>query len=146
MYMVRITAQNCEPSGIPNTRSHIVKNFMVLSLAWRWLFKSKHVALTYAYFIWLCWLEYISIKWLYLFDWSAQQILTSYMQQNPLFLSVPYCKIQSPQERMCCSLVAVKNNKLSCANFWGNTEIRHIYRFPIKYFHALNYDFVMVWN
>ena len=23
----------CEPSGIPNARSHIVKNFMVLSLA-----------------------------------------------------------------------------------------------------------------
>jgi hypothetical protein len=31
---------------------HIVKNFMVLNLAWRWLFKSKHVALTYAF--WLC--------------------------------------------------------------------------------------------
>jgi len=56
---------NCEPSGIPNVLSHIVKNFMVLSLAWRWLFKSKHVALTYAFIISLCWLEYISIKWIY---------------------------------------------------------------------------------
>ena len=56
---------NCEPSGIPNARSHIVKNFMVLSLAWRWLFMSKHVALTYAFIIQLCWLEYISIKWTY---------------------------------------------------------------------------------
>jgi len=51
MYMVRITAQNCEPSGIPNARSHIVKNFMVLSLAWRRLFKAKHVVLTYAFII-----------------------------------------------------------------------------------------------
>ena len=42
---------NCEPSGIPNASSHIVKNFMVFSLAWRWLFKSKHVALTYAFVI-----------------------------------------------------------------------------------------------
>jgi len=40
--MVRITAHivsgknhstHCEPSGIPNAHSHIVKNFMVLSLA-----------------------------------------------------------------------------------------------------------------
>jgi len=42
---------HCEPSGIPNAHSHTVKNFMVLSLAWRWLFKSKHVALTYAFII-----------------------------------------------------------------------------------------------
>jgi len=42
---------HCEPSGIPNAHSHAVKNFMVLSLAWRWLFKSKHVALTYAFII-----------------------------------------------------------------------------------------------
>jgi len=56
---------HCEPSGIPNAHSHIVKNFMVLSLAWGWRFKSKHVALTYAFIIWLCWLQYISIKWLY---------------------------------------------------------------------------------
>ena len=56
---------NCEPSVIPNARSHIVKNFMVLSLAWRWLFKSKHVALICAFIIQLCWLEHISIKWIY---------------------------------------------------------------------------------
>jgi len=56
---------HCEPSGIPNAHSHTVKNFMVLSLAWGWRFKSKHVALTYAFIIWLCWLQYISIKWLY---------------------------------------------------------------------------------
>jgi len=36
---------HCETSGIPNANSHIVKNCMVLSLAWRWLFKSKYVAL-----------------------------------------------------------------------------------------------------
>ena len=29
---------HCKPSGIPNAHSHIVKNFMVLSLVWRWLF------------------------------------------------------------------------------------------------------------
>ena len=51
MYMVQIAAQNCEPSGIQSARSHIVKNFMVLSLAWWWLFKSKHVALTYVFII-----------------------------------------------------------------------------------------------
>ena len=35
MYMVHGTnhSTNCEPSGIPNASSHIVKNFMVLSLA-----------------------------------------------------------------------------------------------------------------
>ena len=37
--------------GIPDARSHIVKNFMVLNLAWRWIFKSKHVALNYAVII-----------------------------------------------------------------------------------------------
>jgi len=31
--------------------SHIVKNCMVLSLAWRWSFKSKHVTLTHAFII-----------------------------------------------------------------------------------------------
>ena len=35
----------------PNARNHIVKNFMVLNLAWGWLFKSKRVALTYALII-----------------------------------------------------------------------------------------------
>jgi len=40
---------HCEPSGVPNAQSHVVKNLMVLSLAWRWLFKSKHVTLTYTY-------------------------------------------------------------------------------------------------
>jgi len=39
---------HCESSGIPKAQSHIVKNCMVLSMAWRWLFKPKHVALTYA--------------------------------------------------------------------------------------------------
>jgi len=36
-----------------NARNHTVKNFMVLSLAWEWLFKSKHVALalTHAFII-----------------------------------------------------------------------------------------------
>ena len=38
---------HCQPSGIPNAHSHIVKNFIVLSLAWRWHCKSKHVSLTY---------------------------------------------------------------------------------------------------
>ena len=38
---------------------------MALSLAWWWLFKSKHVAFTYAFIIWLCWLKYILIKWIY---------------------------------------------------------------------------------
>jgi len=52
---------NCEPSGIPNAHNHILKNFMVLSLIWRWLFMSKHVALTYAFM--LCWLKCILIKW-----------------------------------------------------------------------------------
>ena len=52
---------DCEPSGIPNAHSHIVKIFTVLSLAWRRLFKSKHVALTYAFIIQLCWLKYIYI-------------------------------------------------------------------------------------
>ena len=41
----------CEPSGIQNAHSHILQNFMVLSLAWRCLFKSKHVALIYAFII-----------------------------------------------------------------------------------------------
>jgi len=43
MYTVQITAHNCEQSGIPNARNHIVKNFMVFSLAWRWIFKSKRI-------------------------------------------------------------------------------------------------------
>ena len=47
------------------TQRYRTENFMVLSLAWRWLFMSKHVALTYAFIIQLCWLEYISIKWTY---------------------------------------------------------------------------------
>ena len=29
---------HCEPSGMPNAHSHFVWNFVVLSLAWRWLF------------------------------------------------------------------------------------------------------------
>jgi len=39
-------SKNCKPSAIQNARNHTVKNFMVLSLAWGWLFKSKHVALS----------------------------------------------------------------------------------------------------
>jgi len=31
--------------------NHSLKNFMVLSVAWQWLFKPKHVALTYAFII-----------------------------------------------------------------------------------------------
>jgi hypothetical protein len=47
MYTERITAQTVSHLGIPNTHSHTLKNCMVLSLAWRWLYKSKHVAVTY---------------------------------------------------------------------------------------------------
>jgi len=40
---------------------------MVVSLAWGWLFKSKHVALalTHAIIISLCWRKCILIKWIY---------------------------------------------------------------------------------
>jgi hypothetical protein len=45
--------------------SHKICRLAVLSLAWLWLSKSKHVALTYASIIVLCWLGYTSIKWIY---------------------------------------------------------------------------------
>ena len=48
-----------KPSGIPNAHRHTVKNFMVLSLAWRWLFKPKHVSVTYAFII----LTYLLTPW-----------------------------------------------------------------------------------
>jgi len=62
-----VARKNCEPPGIPNACNHIVKNFMILSLAWGWLFKPKHVALAliHAFIIQLCWRKYILIKWVY---------------------------------------------------------------------------------
>ena len=51
IYIYIYHSTQCEPSGIPNAHTHIVKNFTVVSLAWRWHFKSKHVALTYAFII-----------------------------------------------------------------------------------------------
>jgi len=40
---------------------------MVLSLAWRWIFKSKHLALTYAFIIQLCWLKCVYI-YIYIYN------------------------------------------------------------------------------
>ena len=52
-----------DPSRIRNAHSHIVKNFVFLSLAWRWLFKSKHVALTYDFIMQVCWLKHIQVAY-----------------------------------------------------------------------------------
>jgi hypothetical protein len=48
-------------SGIPNEHRHIVKNSVVLSLAWWWLYKMKHVAVTYDINLYDC-VDWITIK------------------------------------------------------------------------------------
>jgi len=55
----------CKPSGIPNECSHIVKNSMVRSLAWWWLYKLKHVAVTHAINLNVVLTESHNKKWLY---------------------------------------------------------------------------------
>ena len=68
---------------------------LVVGLAWRWLFRSKHVALIYAFSVELCWLKYI-IKWIsniQKFD-TLEHTVVSYCvkranNENRIF----YCKI-----------------------------------------------------
>ena len=47
MHTVRNTAHIVSYLGSQMAHSHIVKSFMALSLAWRWLFKSKNVTVIY---------------------------------------------------------------------------------------------------
>jgi len=70
--MIRITAKTVNNLG-SQKRHHTVKNFMVLSLSWGWLFKSKHVALalTHAFYYKLCWRKYILIKWIYKINFTC---------------------------------------------------------------------------